>query len=83
MADRSGRRPSREDDQVDSARNTKGKHIQPKQTPGRKSLRKIPVSVKYEGNLWDLPLGTDEYRMLYWLFWFISVLIDKARRIPI
>lgn len=32
----------------------------------------------YQGNQWDRVLGSEEYRILYWIFWSLSCIIDKV-----
>jgi hypothetical protein len=35
----------------------------------------------YQGNEWDRILGTDEYRILYYLFKLMAYGVDKAMRV--
>ncbi len=32
----------------------------------------------FQGNQWERVLGSEEYRILYWIFWGLSCLVDRA-----
>ncbi len=46
---------------------------------GRQSKAgKLLATSFYEGNEWDRILGSEEYRILFYLFRFLALIVDKV-----